>query len=369
MAAHSFAAFLNDAESLSVARQAQEGSRPQRGNVRGAARTFERSVSPDVVLVDLDGEQNPMTHIATLLGVCRPETAILATGSENNVALANELYRGGVFLYLPKPLDVGGLRRGIAESVAIQEEDAGRPAIEGTRVLLVLGEGMGVTTVTALLARVAEGLGRYVVCLDLDPHFGSLALALDTEPARGLAQALQRGDDHASQLVARVSPRIGLVAHAFDQTAGVEPDYQEALPGLIQALSAQAHLILLCGASLPLVRALRPYVSNFLVIVEPTPSGLSIGVRWMRHLEGASASLVVNEPRPLPNLVGDAQIRAAFGERDVDLRIPYIRPMARAMALGEPESALPRRTRDAVARFLSPFLGAAAGTEGDGDAA
>ncbi len=362
MAEHSFAAFVNDNENLAVVRQAQqEGAHARKGNVREAARVYQRSVSPDVVLVDLDGEQNPMAHVGSLLGVCRPDTVVLATGSENNVALANELYRGGVFLYLPKPLDAGGLRRGLSESRAVQDETAERPTIEGTRVLVVVGSGMGTTTVTALLARVAEELGRYVLCMDLDAHFGALSLAFDTEPVRGFAQALERGDDQAlDRLVARVSPRIGLVAHPFDRVSGAAVNY-DALPGALQTLSTQAHLVLVRGVSPPLARLLRPYVSNYLVLFEPTPAGLSVGMRWLQVLEGSGASLVVNETRPLPTLVASDQIQAAFAGRDLDLRIPYMRTMARAMALGEPEEALPRRSREAMEKFLAPLLGTAAG--------
>ena len=95
-----FAAFLHDADSRRVAQQVDEDAVVRRGTVRDAVRACQSHESADVLLVDLDGEQNPLAHMATLLGVCRPETVILATGSENNVTLANDLYRGGVFLYL-----------------------------------------------------------------------------------------------------------------------------------------------------------------------------------------------------------------------------------------------------------------------------
>lgn len=357
MAEHSMAAFVSDNENLAVVRQAQEGVLAKKGNVREAARVYGRAVSPDLVLVDLDGEQNPMSHVASLLEVCRPDTLVLVTGTENSVSLANELYRGGVFLYLPKPLDVGVLRRSVSESLSLQDETASRPVIEGTRVLTVVGDGMGTTTVTAVLARVAEDMGRYVLCMDLDARFGALALALDTEPARGLAQALQRGDDQGlDRLVAQVSPRVGLVAHPFDQTSVDDIDY-DTLPGMIRAFSAQAHLIVVCGVTPQTVRILRPYTSNHLVLVEPTPAGLSVGLRWLRTLEDAKATLIVNETRPLPGLVAEDQIREAFAGRDLDLWMPYMRGMPRAMALGEPQTALSRRTRDDVERFLSSLMG------------
>lgn len=358
MAEGEFAAFLSDGFSRRLLGELDVGARVRRGTVRDAARFWRNERSPDLVLVDLDGEQNPIVHVATLLRVCRPETVILATGSENNVALANDLYRGGVFLYLPKPLDAAGLRRAVDE-VDVSHDDDARPEIQASRLLLVLGDGMGTNTVTTLLARIAAERGRYVSCLDLDRNFGTLALALNTEPGRGLMQALQREDEGPvgiEQLQARVSPRIGLVAHPVDQ---VNPGRasEQGLPGLIEALSAQAHMIFACGASPEQVMDLRTMTTNHLVVFEPTPAGLSVAIRWLRILEGAASTLVENHARPLPKLLGQEQLREAFGGRSPDLQIPYLKDMARAMALGEVEQALSRRERQALDSFLQPLLG------------
>ena len=363
MAARSLTAFLNDPDSRRVVRRAHSDARIERGNVREAERQCRRTPSPEVLLVDLDGEQNPMPHVAGLLEVCRPETVILATGSENNVSLANELYRGGVFLYLPKPLDINGLSRGIEETDALLAEASERPRIQGSRLFSVVGDGMGTTTVTALLARQAEEMGRYVVCMDLDAEFGSLALAMDTQPNRGLSQALQRTDDSSvDHLLTPVTPRIHLVAQPVDQVTRDEKRY-DALPTMVESFANQAHVILVCGINLELVAMLQPFTTNHLIVFEPTPSGVSIAARWLRLLQNAPSALIVNQTRPLPDLISREQMSDAFGGREPDLALPYIRPMARAMALGEPERALPRRTGDAVKRFLMPLVGAGGAAE------
>ena len=365
MAETAFDAFLSDATSRRLVGEVDRLAKVHRGTVRDAVRSCRSGRSPEVLLVDLDGEQNPIVHVATLLQVCRPETVILATGSENNVTLANDLYRGGIFLYLPKPLDAGNLQRALAEVDSVHDEEA-RPQIQTSRLLLVLGDGMGTNTVTVLLARLAAERGRYVTCIDLDRNFGSLALALDTPPQRGLIQALQRPDSGAmgvEQLQARVAPRIGLVAHPVDH---VDPETSEepGLPGLIDALSAQAHMILACGASPQQVAALRLLTTNHLLVFEPTPAGMSVAIRWMRILDGAASTLVLNHARPLPNLIGADQLSDGLGGRSPDLQIPYIKAMARAMALGEPEKALSRRERQALERFLQPLLGVGSVDEG-----
>ena len=360
--ADAFAAFLNDVPSRRVLRQLDATATMQRGSVRDAVRACRNSVSADVLLVDLDGEQNPIAHVAALLQVCRPETTILATGSENNVTLANDLYRGGVFLYLPKPLDAANLRRALDEVDSVQDVEA-RPEIQTSRLVVVLGDGMGTNTVTVLLARLAAERGRYVSCLDLDRNFGSLALALDTPPQRGLLQALQRDDGAIAldQLQARVTPRIGLVAHLIDQVNPLPLD-ERGVPGVIDALSAQAHMVLACGVSTEQVMALRPLTTNHVIVFEPTPAGISVATRWLRILDGATSTLFLNHARPLPNLIGGEQLRDALGGRAPDVQLPYIKAMARAMALGEAEKALSRRDRQALEGFLHPLLGVGSAT-------
>ncbi len=360
MASNEFTAYMQDAESRRAVRQFSERAVIHRGTVRNAERAFRSETSPDVLLVDLDGEQNPLAHMAALLQVCRPTTTILATGSENNVTLANDLYRGGVFLYMPKPLSGGDLARVLREVEAAGDDEV-REEIRTSRLVLMLGKGMGVNTVTTLVARMAAERGRYVVCLDLDQHFGTLALAFDTEPQRGLTQALQDGDALAAErLLARVSARIGLIAHPFDQAGPGEAEDDSGLAELVRGLATHAHILLACGASVAHVQSLRHLTTDHCIVFEPTPAGLSIAARWLRILQGTSTTLVLNHARPLPQVVSADQIRSSFGDRDPDVTLRYVKQMAREMALGEPERAIGRREREALEKLVSALAGTGA---------
>ena len=263
------------------------------------------------------------------------------------MTLANDLYRGGVFIYLPKPLDVSSLRDALREAASGDDAQEERPQVQASQIVLLHGKGMGVTTVTALLAHVAAGLGRYVSCVDLDAEFGTLALAFDTEPERGLAQALQdpQAADAAAieRLLATVTNRIGLLAFPVDhvEQGGA---YLEGLESLIRELSSHAHLILVCGASMEHFRVMHNYVTNHVIVFEPTPAGVSVASRWLRLLQGAHSSLIMNHARPLPKLLGEDHLRSAFGNRLPDAEIPYLQGMAEAMMLGEPHHASPGGT-------------------------
>ena len=351
-------AFVNDADSRRAVRDADPTARVHQGTVRNAVRACRGDRSTNIMVVDLDGEQNPLAHIAALLEVCRPESVIVAVGSENNVSLANDLYRGGVFLYLPKPLEAANLGGAIQEVITVTEEQ-NRPQIQASKVVLSHGKGMGVNTVIALLAHLAADMGRYVSCLDLDANFGSLSLALDTPPERGLAQILEDGDGSdelaLERMQAAVTNRIGLLAHPID-LAGQGELPEAGLVNLIKELTSHAHLILICGASLHHLATIRHLVTCHLVVFEPTPSGVSVAARWLRILGGTESALVMNHARPLPNLIGQDQLRGAFAGRLPDVEIPYVRNMAESMALGEPERALSRRDQEPLNRLLRTLL-------------
>lgn len=347
------AAYLNDASSRRAVREADRMAVTRRGTVRTAARDCQGRRSPDVLLVDLDGEQNPLSQVADLLKVCRPQSIILATGPENDVTLANNLYRAGVFLYLPKPLDAASVERAIVEVAASSEEE--RPNVQVSRVVTLHGKGMGVNTVNALLAHVAAGQGHYVTCLDLDPNFGSLAAALNVVPERGLAQLLEDPagitDEALERLLTPVSSRVSLLAYPMVEASAERPD-NTGLLSLIEALSRRAHFVFVCGQSIQQLARMSDHLTHRIIVFEPTPAGVSIAARWLHIFDGAASSLVMNHARPLPNLVAKDQMRGAFGEQMPKVTMPYIRSMAKAMALGEPERAVLRRDREALQQFL-----------------
>ena len=361
MADVELAAYLSDSASQRLLANIDPTAVVRRGTIRQALRACQTDRSPNTLIVDLDGEQNPMPQVGTLLQVCRPETVIVATGSENSVALANDLYRGGVFLYLPKPLDANNLREALREVVVSEEEE--RPQIQASHVMLMHGKGMGVNTVTALFAHLAASFGRYVSCVDLDANFGSLALTFDTEPERGFAQALQDPERMDASIVerlqTRVTKRIGVIAYPVDHvdTGEVQID---GLGSLFTELANHAHLVLVCGASLEQFNAILTYVTNHVIVFEPTPTGVSVAARWLRLLQGARSSLVMNHARPLPKLVGENHLLRAFGNRRPDAVFPYIRGLAEAMILGDSHRGIPQRDRESVGQLLQSLLGVGA---------
>ena len=135
----------------------------------------------------------------------------------------------------------------------------------------------------------------------------------------------------------RFSPRIGLVAHPVDQAG--QDNFAEKRPARADrrpfrtsphdlGLRLQAH-------SRGVAAAIGDHpISSFLSRrrpASPLPSG------GCEFSTGAPSTLVVNHTRPLPSLLSNEQLRSGFGGRAPDFELPYIKGMARAMALGELE--------------------------------
>ena len=64
------AAFLNDAASRRVVQEIDRDAKVQRGTAAQCRLDIRTDRSPEVLLVDLDGEQNPIVYVPALMQVC-----------------------------------------------------------------------------------------------------------------------------------------------------------------------------------------------------------------------------------------------------------------------------------------------------------
>jgi pilus assembly protein CpaE len=174
----------------------------QPGGLAKAARTLDPSKPPSVLLVDLAEETDPDAAIGDLVKRS-PQTRVLAIGSVNDVTLFRRLAARGVSDYLVKPVSSELLCDALRRAVS-GEAEATAPQRRG-RVHAFIGARGGVGTSTLALG-VAWVLTQeqklQTAMVDLDLHFGNLALSLDLEPGRGLRQALEHPERTDSLLLA-----------------------------------------------------------------------------------------------------------------------------------------------------------------------
>lgn len=160
------------------------------GGVVAAHGQLQTQNAPNLLIIDLDDTEDPVQALCALAELCPPEMSVIAIGQSNDLSLYRDLIELGVTDYLPKPITAAALERALKRSKRSQGEAENTKA----QVITFMGArgGVGTTTVAAGLAWcLAHQHHRSVALVDLDLHFGNLALSLDLVPGPGLREALE----------------------------------------------------------------------------------------------------------------------------------------------------------------------------------
>jgi pilus assembly protein CpaE len=187
-----FMGFISDdASLLSLRGWAERQGYPQATVQQGGADMFaymlESSSPPKMVLVDIDGQMDPVATTSRLVNLCGSDCRLIIIGSANDVALYRRILNAGAVDYLVKPLSTETLNQALA--AALRGSVGGKTEAKEARVIAFIGARGGVGASTIALNTgwlMAHELDLHVALLDLDLQFGSSSLALDLEPGRGL---------------------------------------------------------------------------------------------------------------------------------------------------------------------------------------
>jgi pilus assembly protein CpaE len=160
------------------------------GGIVAAHEQLQNQTPPNLLVVDVDDAEDPVQALYALAELCPPEMSVIAIGQRNDLNLYRDLIELGVTDYLPKPIDVQMLERALKRNKRVHGGDEPSKA----QIITLMGArgGVGTTTVAAGLAWCLAHLhNRSVAVVDLDLHFGNLALNLDLVPGPGLREALE----------------------------------------------------------------------------------------------------------------------------------------------------------------------------------
>lgn len=160
--------------------------------LEAALRRIREGLAPRVLIVDLSDAAAPISEISAARAIGGTELRIIAIGAVNDVALFRGLLSAGADDYLVKPLGVEALATAIDRRAPNQPGavDAGLG-----QVVVFTGSrgGVGATTAAVSCAwLLAEERQEATALIDLDLHFGTVALKLDTDPGSGLCEALEQ---------------------------------------------------------------------------------------------------------------------------------------------------------------------------------
>ena len=217
------------------------------GGVVAAHEQLQNQTPPNLLVVDVDDAEDPVQALYALAELCPPEMSVIAIGQRNDLNLYRDLMELGVTDYLPKPIDVQMLERALKRNKRVHGGDEPSKA----QVITLMGArgGVGTTTVAAGLAWCLSHLhNRSVAVVDLDLHFGNLALSLDLVPGPGLREALEYPARMDARLLGSAmlheSPQLSVLA-AEEPLVDLPQVAAGAADALVTVLRADCDFIIL----------------------------------------------------------------------------------------------------------------------------
>jgi hypothetical protein len=120
---------------------------------RGALASLSTITTPEIVLIDLSGEDQPISAVAELADAVQAGTVVLAIGEIQNLNFYRSITKGfGIKEYLPKPLTRAEIETNFLPVIGgVEQEVFGQ---RGGRMITVTGTrgGVGTSTIAANLA-------------------------------------------------------------------------------------------------------------------------------------------------------------------------------------------------------------------------
>ncbi len=334
-----------------------------------ALRRIRGGAAPRILLLDLADLPAPIAEIGAARAVGGADLRLVTLGAVNDVGLYRDLLAAGADDYLIKPPSREAL------AAMLEKNSAGAAAgPDGGlgQVIVFVGSrgGVGATTAAVGCAWVlAEEHPERTALLDLDLHFGTVALKLDTEPGSGLWEALEQPSRIDSLFIDRAMVKIS-----------------ENLRVLAAEASAAQHLTIDAGAIDMLLYELR---RKFVRVVVDLPRGATpvqrvvfaaashIVVICERSLAGLRDTIrlqtLLREQTPQPRLwlveagatgeralIGKSEFEKGIG-KSLDLAISYDPKSAgaavnsgRPLPVAAPRSPIVREFRQLAALLAGP---------------
>jgi pilus assembly protein CpaE len=338
-----------------------EGLDTRRGGVGAAVSVLQKTPSPQVLVVDITGEDQPIRALGELSLCVEPDTCVLVVGDIDDVGLYRELTRGlGAGEYLPKPISRDLVGRHFAPLVRGQWPEQDRQT--GGRLITITGArgGVGASVIAASLAwYFGMTARRHTMLLDADLHRGTGALLLDVEPGEGLRKALETPERIDALLAERAANPVGDRLHVL---AALEPLTAElrytpgAADALMEALCRRYNCVVADVPWLaePFCRDLQTLSQHRVLVMTPTLPAIRDTLRLLNQHGRESAkqfTIIVLNRAGMPGGLKQAQVQEAL-RAPVDIAIPDLpRQIAAAVTLGEPAAMRSSTFRAAIAEL------------------
>lgn len=277
-----FIGFARDEESANQLHEVLAGYLPNTNQVhvvdfRNALAILAAMTTPEIVLIDLSGESQPLNAMMELADVVEPGTVVLTVGENQCLNFYRTVTKGlGVRDYLPKPLTRAAIEQNFLPIIANLAD--GTAGLRGGRALAVAGTrgGVGTSTIAANLAwYLSHELHRHTVLLDGELSTGTLALDLNAPSSNGVAQALETPERVDQLLIERSMYNAGDRLHVLAGLEGLDKTIDfapESAVAFLQALRSRYNYVVAdAGARLePFSRELLFNAQQRIIVMDPS---------------------------------------------------------------------------------------------------
>jgi pilus assembly protein CpaE len=154
-------------------------------------RRIREGYAPRVLILDLSDSAAPIAELSAARSMGGSELKILAFGTVNDVGLFRDLLAAGATDYLVKPVG----REALSAALENRQANTANGSNGLGQVVAFIGcrGGVGTTTTAVSCAwLLGEKRRERTALIDLDLHFGTVGLKLDTDPGNGLCEALEQ---------------------------------------------------------------------------------------------------------------------------------------------------------------------------------
>lgn len=365
--------FISDAKTEEAVREglsdlATEEFDLRRGGIRAAIAAMQRQATPKVLIVDVSGEERPLSALGDLANAVEPDVCVLVVGEIDHVDFYREVTRSmGASEYLAKPLTRDAVARHFGGFLSGQVR-IGQDVVLGGRAVSITGVhgGVGATTIAVNLAwNLGVTMHRHTVLVDPDIHLGAAAFLLNVQPGPGLRMALEMPERIDALLAERAAQpaadRLHILA-SEERPAVIANHAPGAAVALIDALRRRYNFIIadVPFAPVPLYHDLLDLVDQRVLVMEPTLAAVRDTIRLMTLPKGPrqdQRAVVVLNRVGLPGGLTRRQVEEAL-KMKVDVAIPdQPRQVGNAATLGEAAMKTSAGMRTAIQELARQVAG------------
>lgn len=334
-----------------------------------ALRRIRTGLTPRVLILDLGSSAAPIAEVNAARTVGGADLKLVVLGTVNDVTLFRDLLSAGASDYLVKPPS-----REAFAAVLDRKSSGGGDGNSGLgQVLVFMGSrgGIGSTTTAVSCAWIlSEERQEATALVDLDLHFGTVALKLDTDPGNGLCEALEQPSRIDSLFIDRAMVKVTdhlrvLAAEASAaQPLIIDPSATDTLLHELRRKFRWVVIDLPRGAT-PMQRVVLAAASRAVLVCERSLAGLRDTIRLQtlarEHAPQAGLLLVEGGAPGERAPVGKGEFEKGIG-KPLDISLSYD-PKATGAATNAGQALPVVAPRSPLIRDFRQLVSSLTGTE------